>query len=259
MTLLQSAVLGIVEGVTEFLPISSTGHLILTSSLLGVSQSDFVKSFEIIIQLGAIAAVLFLYWRAFLNIETLKKVAVAFLPTAVIGFALYKVIKTYLIGNEVVVLWALFLGGIAILAFEYWHQKASTQHAGDQAIQDISYTQAVLIGFAQAVAIIPGVSRSGATILGGLALGLRRSTIVEFSFILAVPTMLAATGLDLYKSASSFSGADIWPLLVGFATAFVVAILSIKFLLAFVRTRTFVPFGIYRVFAAALFYFFIFL
>jgi undecaprenyl-diphosphatase len=253
MTLLQSAILGIVEGVTEFLPISSTGHLIITSSLLGVAQSDFVKSFEIIIQLGAIAAVVFLYWRSFLAIETLKKVAVAFLPTAAVGLALYKIIKTYLIGNETVVLWAMFLGGIALIAFEYAHRDKPQGEAAS-----LTYTQALLIGVAQSVAVIPGVSRSAATILGGLALGLKRSAIVEFSFILAVPTMLAATGLDVVKNASSFSGADIWSLLIGFVTAFVVAIFSIKFLLAFVRRRNFVPFGIYRVLAAIVFWFLIF-
>lgn len=254
MTLLQSAILGIVEGISEFLPISSTGHLILTSSLLGLAQSDFVKSFEIMIQLGAIAAVVVLYWRAFLNIETVKKIIVAFLPTAVIGLALYSIIKTYLIGNEVVVLLALFLGGIALIVFEYFHrEKPSFENDAP-----MTYTQALLIGLAQATAVIPGVSRSGATILGGLLLGMRRTTIVEFSFLLAVPTMIAATGLDLVKNASSFSSANILNLLVGFITAFVVALFAIRFLLRFVRTRNFVPFGIYRILVAIAFWVIIF-
>lgn len=254
MTALTALIFGVVEGITEFLPVSSTGHLILTSALLGVSQTEFQKSFEIIIQLGAIFAVVFLYWRSFLNTEILKRIFVAFIPTGIVGVALYPVIKTFLIGNEVVVLWALFLGGVALIVFEYLHTESE---AAVPDSKDITYKQSVLIGLFQAVAVVPGVSRSGATILGGLLIGLKRTTIVEFSFLLAVPTMLAAVGFDLYQNAASFTESDITNLCIGFVSAFVVAIVAIKFLLRLVRTHSFVPFGIYRIVAAALFWFMI--
>ncbi len=255
MTALIAAILGVIEGISEFLPISSTGHLILASSVLGVAQTDFQKSFEIIIQLGAIAAVAVLYWRAFLNLDTLKKLIVAFIPTGVIGLLLYKIIKTYLLGNQVVVLWALLLGGVVLIVFELLYKEKPT---ATQELSDISYKQSFLIGLFQSIAVVPGVSRSAATIVGGLMVGLKRTTIVEFSFLLAVPTMLAATLLDLYKNSSSFSGADTMNLSIGFVCAFVVAIFAIKFLLRFVRTHTFIPFGIYRIVAAIVFWFIIF-
>ena len=252
MTLVQAIILGVVEGVTEFLPISSTGHLILASRLLGLSQTDFQKSFEIAIQLGAIASVIVLYWRRFLDPAVVSKVLVAFLPTGLIGFALYHVVKTYLFDSEAVVLWALGLGGVALIVFELLHRE------GDDAVPDvasISYSKAFLIGVFQSLSIVPGVSRAGATIVGGLILGLSRSTIVEFSFLLAVPTMLAATGYDLLKNASSFAPQQFGVLAAGFIASFFVALLSIKFLLAFVRTNTFIPFGIYRIVVALAFMF----
>jgi len=205
MTLLQALVLGIVEGLTEFLPISSTGHLILAAKLLGLAQTEFQKSFEIVIQLGAILAVVVLYWRSFLRPKVLAKVIAAFIPTGIIGLALYHLVKTYLLGNEMVVLAALALGGLVLILFELWHREPAGA-VGE--VDSVTYLQAIGIGLFQALAIIPGVSRSGATIVGGLAMGLTRETIVEFSFLLAVPTMLAATGLDLIKNASSFSVAQ---------------------------------------------------
>lgn len=254
LLILHSFILGIVEGITEFLPISSTGHLILASTLLGIPHTEFQKSFDIIIQLGAIGAVVAVYWRSLLRLETLKKIAVAFIPTAVIGLALYRVVKTYLLGNEVVVLWALLLGGVLLIAFEYWHTEK--EEAGGS-IESMSYKQALSIGLFQSIAIVPGVSRSAATILGGLIAGLKRRTIVEFSFLLAVPTMLAATGLDIVKTSATFTMSEVGMLAVGFVTAFVVALLSIRFLLRYIRTHTFVAFGIYRILAALAFYFFI--
>lgn len=249
MTVFQALVLGIVEGLTEFLPISSTGHLILAAKLLGLTQTDFQKSFDIVIQLGAIGAVVVLYWRQFLRPEVLARVAVAFVPTGAIGLALYPLVKTYLLGNESVVLLALFLGGLILIVFEVFYRKPAGAPAD---IKSITYLQAICIGLFQAVAIVPGVSRSGATIVGGLAMGLNRETIVEFSFLLAVPTMLAATGLDLAKNASSFSAGQSGALAVGFVASFIVAMLSIKFLLSYVRTRTFIAFGVYRIAAAVL-------
>ena len=250
MDLIHAVMLGMVEGSTEFLPISSTGHLILAGELLHIQDEAFQKSFDIIIQLGAILSVVVLYWRSFLKIELLKKLIVAFIPTGIIGLALYKVVKIYLLGNETVVLWSLFIGGLALIAFELWHHER--EGAGSH-VSNITYKQAALIGLAQSVAIVPGVSRSAATIVGGLSLGLTRATIVDFSFLLAVPTMAAATLLDLMKNASSFSSDQVGVLSVGFITSFIVALFSIKFLLQFVRQHTFIPFGVYRVVVALLF------
>lgn len=252
MDIFHSIILGAVEGFTEFLPISSTGHLILASRLLGIEQTAFVKSFEIAIQLGAIGAVVVLYWRRlFVEIESLKRIIVAFIPTAVIGLAFYKIVKTYLIGNDVITLLALSLGGIALIAFELWH-KPLPDAAGT--ISDISYKKAFWIGVCQSVAIIPGVSRSAATILGGLFANIKRETVVEFSFLLAVPTMAAATGLDLLKVGFSFTSAEVVTLLVGLVTSFVVALVSIRFLIGFIKTHTFIPFGIYRIVLALSFW-----
>jgi undecaprenyl-diphosphatase len=251
MTLLQAIILGVVEGFTEFLPISSTGHLILASRLLGLEQTNFQKSFEIAIQLGAILSVIVLYWRKFLDLQVLTRVITAFIPTGVIGFALYKVVKTYLLDSETIVLWSLFLGGVALIVFELFHQEK------DDAVADvaaISYPKCAAIGVFQSIAIIPGVSRSGATIIGGLILNLSRSTIVEFSFLLAVPTMLAATLYDLYKNAATFAPQEFGVLAAGFITSFVFALLAVKWLLAYVRTNTFIPFGVYRILVAAAFW-----
>ena len=247
MSAFQALVLGIVEGLTEFLPISSTGHLILAAKLLGLAQTEFQKSFEIVIQLGAIGAVVLLYWRQFLVPGVLARVLVAFLPTGAIGLGVLSLGKDLSSRQRV----SRALGGVILIAFEVLHREPERAVAD---VKSITYLQAIVIGFFQAVAIIPGVSRSGATIVGGLAMGLNRETIVEFSFLLAVPTMIAATGLDLVKNASSFSAGQSGALAVGFAAAFIVAMLSIKFLLAYVRTRTFIAFGVYRIIAAALFF-----
>ena len=251
MDLWQTILLGIVEGITEFLPISSTGHLILTSRLLNIPQSDFLSSFQIAIQLGAILAVVLLYARSLiLEWEILKRVMAAFIPTAVIGLTFYKVIKQYLMGSELVVAWALLIGGIILIIFESFYKEKETS-LGE--ISALSYKQAVLIGVFQSFAMVPGVSRSAATIIGGLSLGLNRKTIVEFSFLLAVPTMVAATGLDIIKSAAEFSSDQIGLLAVGFVVAFLVAVVSIKFLLYFIKNHNFVVFGIYRIVIALLF------
>jgi len=255
MTALHALIFGIIEGITEFLPISSTGHLILAGKILGLSATDFQKSFDIIIQLGAILAVVVLYAKTLLKVSVLKKLIVAFIPTGAIGLALYHVVKTYLLGNTNVVLWSLALGGIVLIAFELIH-KEPTEPTKDTSkdIEAISYGKAFVIGICQSVAIIPGVSRSAATIIGGLALGIDRKTVVEFSFLLAVPTMLAATGLDLVKNAGAFSSSQFDVLAIGFIVSFVVAIASIKLLLGFIRRHDFTPFGIYRVLLAIAFW-----
>jgi len=252
MNLLSAVIFGIVEGITEFLPISSTGHLILTAQILKVLQSDFLKSFEIAIQSGAILAVLVLYGKTlFLDFKIFKRILVAFIPTALIGVIFYKIIKGCLLGNNQVVLWSLFIGGIILIIFELIHGEK--KDATDE-LASVSYKQSFLIGIFQSIAIIPGVSRSAATIIGGLILGLKRKTIIEFSFLLAVPTMLAATFLDLFKSASTFSIDQFLFLSVGFLISFIVAILSIKFLLMFIKRHNFISFGIYRILIALLFW-----
>jgi len=253
MTYLHALILGIVEGFSEFLPISSTGHLILTSYLLHLKQTDFQKSFEIAIQLGAILSVVVLYWRALLvNFEILKRVITAFIPTAILGFIFYKIIKRVLLGSNTVVLYSLLIGGIFLVLFELWHRE---KEGASEELSDISYSKSFIIGLCQAVAMIPGVSRSAATIIGGLILGIKRKTIVEFSFLLAVPTMVAATGLDLMKSGGHFSMEEFYLLLMGFVSSFITALLSIKWLIHFIKNHTFISFGIYRILIFLLFWF----
>jgi undecaprenyl-diphosphatase len=252
MNLLDAIILGVIEGITEFLPVSSTGHLILASVLLKLSNTDFLKSFEIAIQLGAILSVVVLYARTLLtNRVLIQKTIVAFLPTSIIGLAAYKIVKHYLLGNEPVVIGALLIGGIFLILFELWQRK---KKAGSK---EISYRQAVLIGVFQTVSMVPGVSRSAATIIGGMLLGVERQTIVEFSFLLAIPTMGAATALDIYKSGPNFSMDQIQVLIAGFVVSFIVAMLSVKFFLRYIQNHTFIAFGIYRIILACGFLFFL--
>lgn len=256
MTIFETIILSAIEGFTEFLPVSSTGHLVLTSHLLGISQDGFTKSFEIAIQMGAILSVAVLYFKKFLlNAEIIKKTIIAFLPTAVIGFLLYGFIKNVLLGSEVLVLWSLLVGGIVLIVFEFWYKDKSK--AEEIGVQSISYPHCFLIGLFQAISVVPGVSRAGATILGGLWLGVPRKTIVEFSFLLALPTMAGATGLDLIKNASNFSYDQFGILAVGFIASFVMAVLAIKLLLSFVQRHTFVSFGVYRIILAIVFFLFL--
>lgn len=254
MTWLTAIILGAVEGLTEFLPVSSTAHLLLASDLLDLTSTTFLKSFVIAIQLGAILAVVWLYRQKIFqtSLELHKKVLTAFVPTAIIGFLLYKLIKNFLLNNTNIALWALLLGGIILIAFEYFYRE---QDASETAPQNISYRQALLIGLAQALAVVPGVSRAAATILGGRALGLGRRTIVEFSFLLAIPTMLAATGYDLLQNFASFSLAQVDWLFIGFASAFVFALISVKFLLKYIQQHDFTWFGVYRIVLALVFLF----
>jgi undecaprenyl-diphosphatase len=252
MTDLDAALLGLVEGLTEFLPVSSTGHLMIAARLLGYdSEEAFPASFNIIIQFGAILAVVVLYWRRLLvDKDVMLRVGVAFIPTGILGFLLYKVVKEVFLKEIRIVLWSLFLGGIVLIVFELLHGERK------QAVNDlkkIPLWKAAVIGVFQALAMIPGVSRSAATVVGGLTLGIDRRTSVEFAFLLAVPTMLVATGYDLYKSGHAFS-ADQWQVLaIGFAVSFVVGMAAVVFMLRFVKTHTFVTFGVYRIAAALLF------
>ncbi len=247
----QAIVLGFVEGVTEFLPISSTGHMILVSNFLGIAQSDFVKSFEIIIQLGAILAVVVFYARKIvMQKELILPVLLGFVPTAVIGLVMYRIVKTYLLGNTSIVVGSLFVGGIIMIAVERWIVPSWNRRSRPF----ISGRDAMLIGLFQAMAIIPGVSRSAATIIGGLLLGVRRENIVEFSFLLAIPTMAAATGLDLISNASLFSSTQAGLLAVGFVVSFVTALGSIRFLLHYIKMHDFAAFGVYRIVVAIMVY-----
>ena len=250
MELKEALILGVVEGLTEFLPVSSTGHLILTAHILGIPHDEFTKSFEIAIQLGSILAVILIYFERFVkDLETWKRVILAFIPTGLIGFALYKVIKGFLIGNDLIVVINLFLGGILlILADRYCDRFCYLKD-----IDKLPLKKAPLIGLFQALAVVPGVSRSGATIVGGMLMGLSRKSAAEFSFILAVPTMLAATGYDLLKTGGRFEGAQ-WELLgVGFLTAFLTAMLTVKLFLKFLNSHGFTIFGIYRMVVALLY------
>lgn len=253
MNIWQVLVMSVVEGVSEFLPISSTGHLILASKLLGVSQTEFVKSFEIVIQLGAILAIVVLYFaRVIVNFAIWKRIILAFMPTAVVGLLLYKVIKNVLLGNLMVDVWALLIGGILIIVLEMLLKKRGPE---GEKMEKLSSVKAVLIGLIQSISIIPGVSRAGATIFGGMGVGLSRREATEFSFLLAVPTMFAATSLDLVKTRFEFTSSEYFLMLVGFLGAFVTAILTVRWLLGYVSKHSFIPFGIYRILVALLFLF----
>ena len=253
MTILTTIILGIIEGLTEFLPVSSTGHLILASNILGLEQNNFLKSFEIIIQLGAILAVIVLYYKDLFVIENIKKLVVGFIPTGLIGFLFYKIVKTYFFGNQNVVLWSLLIGGIILIIFELMNkrkvllQNSTSDTNNTNNISAISYKQCFIIGLFQSISIIPGISRSAATIIGGLSLGIDRQLIVKFSFLLAVPTMIVASGYDILKNASAFSLDQFGTLTLGFVVSFVVAIFAIKFLLKFISKHSFIGFGVYRI------------
>jgi len=253
MTIIQSIIMGIVEGLTEFLPISSTAHLIIAGNLLHIPSSEFLKSFEISIQLGAILAVVVLYWKKiFSSWNLIFKIATAFIPTAIIGLILYKIVKRYLLDNLIVIALALLIGGIILIIFEKYYSKKNAvnntiESNSKEELSEISYKQAAYIGVFQSLAVVPGVSRAAATIVGGLSLGISRKNIVEFSFLLAIPTMLAATVLDLYKTPPVLQGNELVVWIIGFIVAFITAIIGIKFLIKYVQKNNFSGFGWYRV------------
>ena len=249
MSYLYALILGIVEGITEFLPVSSTAHLILAGHALGLTDDAFQKSFEIIIQLGAILAVVALFWRRLFDVALLRTLVIAFIPTGVIGLTVYKAVKSYLLGNLTIVLTSLLVGGIVLILFD----RRPVRPDEEPDLAQITTRQALLIGLFQSIAIIPGVSRSAATIVGGSLIGIPRRTIIEFSFLLAIPTMAAATGLDLLKNYRMLSGHfDV--LAVGFVVSFITALLAIRTFLAFIRRRSFAAFGWYRIALAVVYY-----
>lgn len=255
MSFFEALILGVVEGITELLPISSTAHLMLASEILKVDQSEFLKSFEIVIQFGAICAVIFVFRRRLLeSFGIWRKIALAFVPTAIIGFLLYEFIKTQLLTNIYIAVWSLVIGGLIFIIVEKLILKPKTDSI--ESIEKISDKHAILIGLVQSIAVIPGVSRSAATIISALLLGANRKTAVEFSFLLAIPTIGAAAGYDLVKNLDVLHG-NMGMLTVGFVTSFVSAIFAIKFLLSFVRNHSFVSFGIYRIIIGLVFLIFV--
>jgi undecaprenyl-diphosphatase len=257
MPLIVTAILlGIVEGLTEFLPVSSTGHLILASELFGYSAAEW-EVFNIVIQLGAILAIIVLYWRTFWAVgegrlrrepvswRFARNVIVAFLPAAVIGLALHSYIEDLLDAPKVVAV-ALIVGGIAIIALERLIKDHDVV-----GVAEIPIGRVIAIGFIQCLAMVPGVSRSGASIMGALALGVERRTAAEFSFFLAIPTMLGATTVELWKHRHELAGASIgWGLIaVGFVVAFLVALVVVRWFVGVVSRHGFEPFAWYRIVA----------
>lgn len=254
MTLIQSIIIAIIEGITEFLPISSTGHMIIASTLMKINNDEFVKTFEICIQIGAIMAIMLMYVKKFLSgLNIYFKLMVAFLPTAIIGFLAYDIIKSYLF-NPIVVATSLILGGIILIFID---QKVKNQQTTVLEIESISYKNAFLIGLFQCISMIPGVSRAAATIIGGIFNGLNKKQATEFSFLLAVPTMLAASSYDLLKTNIHFNSQEIMILGLGLVIAFVTAWITVKFFLKFISHYGFKHFGYYRIVIGIIFLLFI--
>ncbi len=244
MNIFESIILGIIQGFTEFLPISSTGHLIVASELMGINQTAVTKAYEVIIQFAAILAVSLTYSDKFTlkKIELWKKLILAFIPIGVVGFLLAKQVKS-LFSVEIVAI-MFIIGGIIFLIVEKFYIEKE-HHISD--IEKISYKQALLIGFAQIAALIPGTSRAGSTIIGAMLVGLNRKASAEFSFLLALPVMCATTGYDLLKHYKDFTDANFLVLGVGFVVSFIVAYITIKLFLKFLENFTFVFFGLYRI------------
>ena len=259
-TTLTAILLGIVEGLTEFLPVSSTGHLILATELFGYDAATWAM-FNVVIQLGAILAVVYQYWGTFwtagmgvLRLERhglmfARNIIVAFLPSAIIGLALKDQIDIML-GSPELVCWALILGGIAIIGIE-----KVIDPRGTETVADLPLKKVLGVGFAQCLAMVPGVSRSGATIMGALSMGVNRKTAAEFSFFLAIPTMIGATTLELIQKgdelASGASTVGWWEIAVGFVVSFIVALLVIRAFVAYVARHGFTPFAWYRIVVGA--------
>lgn len=250
MDLLQAAILGVVEGATEFLPVSSTGHMIVVSHWMGMAQNEGNKAFEVIIQLAAILAVVTNYRDkiSLSHIELWKKVVLAFIPIGVVGLLLHKQAKAMFTVEIVAIMF--IVGGIVFLVVEYFQRDKAY---AVQRVEDMSYRQAIWIGVAQVFALIPGTSRAGASIVGALLTGMDRKSSAEFSFLLALPVMMAASGFDLLRHYHDFVGVHLPPLLLGFIIAFVSAWLVMRLFIRFLEHFTFVAFGLYRiVFGAAL-------
>jgi len=258
MTTWQALILGIIEGITEFLPVSSTGHMIIGSSIMGIASDDFTKTFTVVIQLGAILSVIVLYWKKFLpkkgdlsaSFDFYKKLLIAFLPAVIFGL-LFKKYIDMLLENVLVVAVALLVGGIIFLMLDKWF--ADAEERGNEELK--SDKKAFKIGLFQVLAMVPGVSRSAATIIGGLTQGLNKKGAAEFSFFLAVPTMFGATVKDLwdfYQKGDGFQDGQIQLLVFGNIVAFIVAMLAIKTFITFLTKHGFKVFGYYRIIIGSL-------
>jgi len=245
MTIFDSVILGIIEGFTEFLPISSTGHLIVASEFLGIDQTAVTKAYEVIIQFAAILAVILNYREKFTikKIDLWIKVFIAFLPIGTVGFLLSSQIKELFSIQIVAIMF--IVGGIIFLVVEKFFIKEDENLIED--VEQISLKQSIIIGFAQIFALIPGTSRAGSTIIGALLVGINRKASAEFSFLLAFPVMSAVTAYDLLKHYKEFSDANLLTLGIGFIISFIVATITIKLFMAFLDRFTFVTFGIYRI------------
>jgi len=243
MSIFDSIILGIVEGITEFLPISSTAHMIVVSTLLGLKQSLQNIAFEIIIQLGATLAIVLIYLEKinFKNITLWKKVIIAFLPLLIVGFLLKDQIKGLF--NINVVAWMFIIGGVIFFIVEKFYSKENRINE----VEKVSLKQALIIGLFQIFALIPGTSRSGATIVGGMLSGLSRKTAADFSFLLAIPTMFAVSGYEFIKNFDSFSNQNFLVLTIGFIVSFISAYIAVKLFLKFVQKYTLNAFGVYRI------------
>ncbi len=244
MDIIQAIILGVIEGITEFLPISSTGHLIVVSHWLAVEQTETNKAFEVIIQFSAILAVIMNYKDKFSlkHAPLWGKVTLAFIPIGAIGLLFHHQIKEFFTVSIVGIMF--IIGGIVFLIVEYFYQESSA-HVED--VEDITYKQALWIGLAQVFALVPGTSRAGSSIIGGLLVGLNRKASAEFSFLLALPVLAAASGFDLLKHYKDFTDSNLIALSIGFVISFIVAYVTIKIFLRFLHSFTFVAFGIYRI------------
>lgn len=244
MTIFQSIIIAIVEGLTEFLPVSSTGHMILTSSLMKIHDDEFVKTFEIAIQLGAIMAIVLMYSKRFMqSLEIYFKLTAAFIPTAIIGLLAYDFIKSVLF-NPVIVSTSLIIGGVVLILID---KKVVEKEQKIKDVIDLPYKNAIYIGFIQCLSMIPGVSRAAATIIGGVFNGLDKKQATEFSFLLAVPTMIAASGYDLLRTDIDFNSEQLVMLGLGLIVAFITAWLAVKVFLKIVMNYGFKHFGYYRI------------
>ncbi len=248
MNIIQSLILGLVEGITEFLPISSTAHLILTSQLLKIEHSEFLKLFEVVIQSGAILAVAFLYFRYILNHKSLIiNLIISFIPTAIIGFLFHDTIKNIFFESNLLIASSLLIGGILFLILEYFIKKGSLKLTLE--LSKMTYSKALLIGTIQALAIVPGVSRAGAVIVIMILLKYKRTDSALYSFLLAAPTIFAASIFDLASTdlAIFSSGQSLILLSIGFITAFISALLVMRWFIEYLQKNNLALFGIYRI------------
>ncbi|MEK7177195.1 MAG: undecaprenyl-diphosphate phosphatase [Patescibacteria group bacterium] len=248
MNIINALILGLIEGITEFLPISSTAHLIISSKLLNIPQTEFQKFFEVFIQSGAILAVIFIYWKTIIkNRNLMINIILSFIPTAIVGFLLHKIIKGVFFESFTLIAISLFVIGLFFIIFEYLLKKKIVKT--DKKIVQMTIVQALLIGVGQSLAVVPGVSRAGAVILTMMILGFNREESALYSFVLAVPTLLAASLLDFIKTNPQLIFTDSNPLFlfIGLVTSFFSALLAVKWFIKFLQKNSLSGFGAYRI------------